>query len=52
MGGNRPNAAANGRQLRGELTTILAILETPVIEKILTHLGLQAQASLRAPARG
>ncbi len=32
----------------GELKIIAAILEPPVIEKILTHLGLQA----RAPARG
>lgn len=31
---------------------IAAILEQPVIEKILTHLGLQARAPPRAPARG
>jgi len=36
----------------GELKIIAAILEAPVIEKILTHLGLQARAPLRAPARG
>jgi hypothetical protein len=36
----------------GELKIIAAILETPVIEKILTHLGLQARAPPRAPARG
>ena len=36
----------------GELTIIAAILEQPVIEKILTHLGLQARAPPRAPARG
>ncbi len=35
-----------------ELTIIAAILERPVIEKILTHLGLQARAPPRAPARG
>ena len=35
-----------------ELTIIAAILEEPVIEKILTHLGLQARAPHRAPARG
>ena len=35
----------------GELKIIAAILETPVIEKILTHLGLQARAPPRAPAR-
>ena len=31
---------------------IAAILERPVIEKFLTHLGLQARALPRAPARG
>jgi len=31
---------------------IAAILEAPVIEKILTHLDLQAQAPPRAPAPG
>ena len=36
----------------GELKLIAAILEQPVIEKILTHLGLQARALPRAPARG
>ena len=35
----------------GELTIIAAILEQPVIEKILTHLGLQARAPPRAQAR-
>jgi hypothetical protein len=45
---SRPLAVAHGRQLAGELKIIAAILELPVIEKILTHLGLQA----RAPARG
>jgi len=30
---------------------IAAILEQPAIEKILTHLGLQARAPPRAPAR-
>ena len=32
----------------GQLKIIAAIMEQPVIEKILTHMGLQA----RAPARG
>ena len=32
----------------GELKIIAAILDAPVIERVLTHLGLQA----RAPARG
>ena len=36
----------------GELKIIAAILEEPVIEKILTHLGLQARAPPRAAARG
>ena len=36
----------------GELKIIPAILEQPVIEKILSHLGLQARAPPRAPARG
>ena len=35
-----------------ELKIIAAILEQPVIEKILTHLGLQARVPPRAPARG
>jgi len=36
----------------GELKVIAAILERPVIEKSLTHLGLQARAPPCAPARG
>jgi hypothetical protein len=36
----------------GDLKIIAAILEAPVIAKILTHLGLQARAPPRAPARG
>ena len=36
----------------GELKIIAAILGQPVIEEILTHLGLQARAPPRAPARG
>jgi Putative transposase/Transposase zinc-binding domain len=36
----------------GELKIIATILERPAIEKILTHLGLQARAPPRAPARG
>ena len=35
----------------GELKIIAVILEQPVIEKILTHLGLQARAPPRSPAR-
>ena len=36
----------------GELKIIAAILEAPTIERILTHLGLQARAPPRAAARG
>ena len=36
----------------GEMKIIAAILEAPVIEKILSHLGLQARARPRAPGRG
>ena len=36
----------------GELKIIAAILEQPVVEKIRTHLGLQARAPPRVPARG
>jgi hypothetical protein len=36
----------------GELKVIAAILEAPVIEKMLTHLGLQARTPPRSPARG
>ena len=36
----------------GELKIIAAILAKPVIKKILNHLGLQARAPPRAPARG
>jgi hypothetical protein len=36
----------------GDLKIVAAILAQPVIEKILTHLGLQARAPPRAPAHG
>ena len=36
----------------GQLKIIAAILESAVIERILTHLGLQARAPPRAPACG
>ena len=48
----RPSAGAHGRQLRGEPIFFAAMLEQSAIEKILTHLDLQARAPLRAPARG
>ena len=35
----------------GELKIIAAILEQPVIEKILMHQGLQARAPPRSPTR-
>jgi hypothetical protein len=35
----------------GELKIIAGIRERPVIEKILTHLGLDPQPPSRAPAR-
>jgi hypothetical protein len=35
----------------GELTIIAAILEQPVIEKILTHLGMDPQPPPRGRAR-
>ena len=35
----------------GQLKIIAAILEASVIERILTHLGLQARAPPRVPAR-
>jgi hypothetical protein len=46
--GQLPSHTAGGL---GELKIIAAILEPPVIEKILTHLGLQARAPPRAPTR-
>ena len=49
---HRPTADAHSRQLRGELKIIAVILEAPVIEKFLMHLGLQARAPPQAPARG
>jgi len=39
----RPAAVAHSRQLPSWLKIIAAILEQPVIEKILMHLGLQAR---------
>ena len=36
----------------GELKSIAAILKQPVVEKILTQLGLQARAPPRSAARG
>jgi hypothetical protein len=39
---SRPVAVAHSRRLRGELKINAAILEQPVIETILAHLGLLA----------
>ncbi len=36
----------------GKLKVMTAILQQPVVEKILTHLGLQARAPPRSRARG
>ncbi len=36
----------------GQLRIIAAILESAVIDRILAHLGLEARAPLRVPARG
>jgi hypothetical protein len=47
-----PVPVAHGRRLPGKLKIIAMFLEQPVIERILTHLGLQAQAPRRAAARG
>ena len=41
---------AHGPNCGGELEIVAAILEAPVIEKIITHLGPPARASPRAPA--
>ena len=42
----------HGPNCGGELQIVAAILELPVLEKILTHLVLQARAPPRAPAPG
>jgi hypothetical protein len=42
FGSDRPVAVAHSRRLRGELKINAAILEQPVIETILAHLGLLA----------
>ena len=41
----------HGPNCGGELKIIAAIMEQPVIEKILTHLGLQARAPPRSAVR-
>lgn len=40
----RPSRVVRGRRLTDELKMVTAILEQPLIEKILTRLGLQARA--------
>jgi len=50
--GSRPSGVGHGRRFRGELDIIVAILAQPVIEKIVTHLVLQARAPPRSPACG
>jgi len=44
--------AAHCPNCGGQLKIIVAILKVPVIERILTHPGLQARVPPRAPARG
>ena len=39
-GSNRPSAVTRGRPLSGKLKIIAAVLDAPVIERVLTHLGL------------
>lgn len=41
---SRPSRVVRGRRLADELKLVTAILEQPLIEKILTRLGLQARA--------
>lgn len=46
----RPAVVAEGR-LQSELKFIAAIVERPVMEKILKHLGLEPQPPPRVPGR-
>jgi len=46
-----PQGSAQPQEASGELKIIAAILERPVIEKILTHLGLDPQPPPRGRAR-
>jgi hypothetical protein len=48
--GSRPSRVSRCRPLPGELKIIAAILERPVIEKILTHLGLFDARGAHLPA--
>jgi len=48
---NRPSAVVAEGRLPSELKFIAAILERPVIEKILKHLGLEPQPPPRVPGR-
>jgi hypothetical protein len=47
----RPVAVTHGRRFRGELKIIAGILAPPVIEKILSHLGLDPQPPPKGRAR-
>ncbi len=49
---SRPVAAAHSERLPGKLKIIAAILEQPVIEKFLAHLGLQGRAQPHSATRG
>ena len=46
-----PVALAHGRRLQGEFKIIAAILERPLIQKILAHLGLDPQPPPKGRAR-
>ncbi len=50
--GRQPQRAPDGAPVHYERHRPEQILEAPVIERILTHLGLQARAPPRAQARG
>jgi hypothetical protein len=50
-GNDRPDAVAGDRRLPGEPKIIAAILKRPVIERILTHLGLDPQPPPKGRAR-
>jgi len=51
FGSTRPPPVAGDRRLAGGLKIIAAILERPVIEKILTHLGLEPPPLPKTPTR-
>jgi len=46
-----PRPAAGDQRFAGELKLVPAVLERPVIDRILRHLGLQPQPPRSEPAR-